>query len=72
MFDWKQRTEIYTMYEEYERLKRKDLAYDFLDVVSYIYKEVEYSQNNNEFLKDFNHYQTYFGVPIHYLMIDEV
>jgi tetratricopeptide (TPR) repeat protein len=53
-----QRLEIWDLFYDYEKWKKQYHAYDFQDVVNYILSYVKYNG--------------YSGVPIHYMMVDEV
>lgn len=52
------RIEIYNAFGAYERWKIKQGAYDLMDVVNYILIQIQYGR--------------YRGIPIHYIMVDEV
>jgi len=58
MLSQEEKIEIYKAFLAYEEWKRSYRGYDFQDIVNYILSEI--------------HYHGYKGIPIHYMMVDEV
>ncbi|OMJ83259.1 hypothetical protein SteCoe_15847 [Stentor coeruleus] len=53
-----EKLEIWELFIEYEKWKVSCRAYDFQDIVNYILSQIKY--------------HGYIGIPIHYMMVDEV
>lgn len=53
-----ERMDIYDLYIEYEKWKVREDAYDFQDIVNYLLYQIKF--------------YGYQGIPIHYMMVDEV
>lgn len=58
LLDSGKRTQVYELFASYEDWKRKEGGYDFMDIVNHALNEIRV--------------RGYYGVPIHFIMIDEV